>query len=89
MMDVLFVFFIFIGFLMGMLMYKYMIKRQQLSLFIAVLPYIALGLLSAPSLYPQLEEWRVVYFWGMMTFLLTCIIKERIEIRKAKLEKSK
>lgn len=79
MMDLLFVLSLFLGISMGILMYGYTNKRPQLSLFIAVLPYIVLGLLSADSLYPQLEEWRMFYFWGMMTFLLTYSIKEMNE----------
>jgi hypothetical protein len=85
-MDLLIVLSLFLGILLALFMYKYMIKRPQLSLFIVVLPFIVLGLLSAPSLYPQLEKWRMTYSWGMMAFLLTYILKERAE-KKAKIEK--
>ena len=80
--DLLDVLSFLIGILLGLFLYKYIIKRLQLSLCIIVLPFISLGLLSAPSLYPQLEELRMAYFWGIIAFLLTCIIKERIVIKK-------
>lgn len=86
MMDLLIVLSLFLGVLMAFIMYKYVIKKPQLSLFIVSLPCIVLGLLSAPSLYPQLEGWRVTYFWGMMAFILTYIFRERIE-KKTGLEK--
>lgn len=86
MMDLLLVLFLFLGVFLALFLYKYMIKRPDLSLFLVVLPYIVLGLLSGPSLYTQLEEWHTVYSWGMFTFLLTYIFKDRAE-NKAKVEK--
>lgn len=85
-MDLLIILSLFLGVLLAFIMYKYMIKRPQLSLFIVSLPFIVLGLLSGPSLYPQLEGWRVTYFWGMMAFLLTYIFKDYAQ-KKADIEK--
>lgn len=71
-----------VGFLTGIFIYRYMLTWPQVFLFLAVTPFIVLGILSTPSLYPEIEEWRVIYFWGLITFLLTYTVKERIEKNK-------
>jgi hypothetical protein len=73
-----------IGVFSGIPIFKFSIKRQNLTLLILSIPYMILLLTSLEQYFPKTETLRVSYFWWMMGILLMFAIKEHIlkKIRK-------
>jgi hypothetical protein len=60
----------FIGTLVGVVTYKYTKIRPNICYLVVLVPYLILNFLSMESLYPELEDIRIIYFG---TFIVTFI----------------
>lgn len=70
------------GILVGIFSYNLSALRQNLSIAVLILPYIILNFMSAPTMYPQLEDARVIYFWGAIGIFISWIVKEQMKKSK-------